>query len=304
MGYPAYLIEARDDSGILGVLPLCLVSGPIFGKFLVSLPYVNTGGCWTTNPAAAAAMIDAACELADQKDVKYLELRHEAPFDHPKFNFTRTDKVHMRLELPETPEALLASFKAKVRSQIKKSGTYPSEVTFGKHDQLEAFYDVFAINMRDLGTPVFSKRLFARILDQFDDDAELCVVRRDDEAIAGALLVHNNGVTEVPSASTLRAHNRSGVNMWMYRHLLDRAIQRGSHTFDFGRSSEGSGTYKFKKQWGAVAHPATWQYYVRKGSPEDMKPDSDGKQTLVKIWQKLPVWLTRRIGPPIVRGIP
>jgi hypothetical protein len=90
----------------------------------------------------------------------------------------------------------------------------------------------------------------------------------------------------------------------MYSRLLDRAILKGSRLFDFGRSSLDSGTYKFKEQWGARAYPAVWQYYVRKGNPADMRPDSAGKQKLIKTWQKLPVWLTKLIGPSIVRGIP
>ncbi len=81
-------------------------------------------------------------------------------------------------------------------------------------------------------------------------------------------------------------------------------IIRGSGVFDFGRSSLGSGTYRFKAQWGAEPHPAIWQYYVRKGDPAEMRVDSIGKQRLVGIWKGLPVWLTRLAGPTIVRGIP
>ena len=113
-----------------------------------------------------------------------------------------------------------------------------------------------------------------------------------------------NHLTEVPSASCLRAFNRMNANMFMYQHLLFRAIERGSHTFDFGRSSKESGTFKFKKQWGALPYPAVWQYYVRQGNPEDLRPDSEGNQRLIRIWQRLPVWLTRLMGPTIVRGIP
>ena len=44
----------------------------------------------------------------------------------------------------------------------------------------------------------------------------------------------------------------TNANMLMYWHLLQRTIQRGNRTFDFGRSSESSGTYRFKRQWGAT----------------------------------------------------
>ncbi|MEM1069866.1 MAG: FemAB family XrtA/PEP-CTERM system-associated protein [Planctomycetota bacterium] len=299
-----FVLQTRVANSVTGFLPVHLVRGPIFGKFLVSLPYITTGGVWAKTSDDAALLVDQACDLADELDVKYLELRHETPVEHPRINFTRTDKVHMRLKLPESSEALLKSFKSKLRSQVKKAGQYELNVEFGGEEYLSDFYNVFARNMRDLGTPVFSKSLFNNILREFDERAELCLVRKDDQPIAAGLLIHNHGVSEVPSASSLREFNRTNANMLMYWHLLSRAIERGSHTFDFGRSSENSGTYKFKAQWGATPSPATWQYYVRKGSPESMRPDDEGKQRLVKLWQKLPVWVTKVIGPEIVRGIP
>lgn len=304
LGHRAYLLKSEDRGEVHGILPLVLVKGPIFGKFLVSLPYLNTGGVWARNDSVATQLIDRACDLADQLDVKHLELRHERPVNHQRLNFERTDKCHMRLALPKSADVMLKSFKSKHRSQIKKSGDYQLAVEFGGVELLDAFYDVFSRNMRDLGTPVFSRKLFSCILKEFQQDAELCVVRKDRQPIAAGILVHAHGVTEVPSASSLREFNRTNANMLMYWYLLKRAIERGSTTFDFGRSSEGSGTYKFKAQWGAEPSPAIWQYYVRKGSPEEMRPDSEGKQRLVQLWQRLPVWFTRSIGPAIVRGIP
>jgi len=304
LGQAGILVTASRQGQPVGALPLVLVRGPIFGRFLVSLPYVNTGGVWAADASAARSLVDRACDLADEHRVRFLELRHELPVSHPRLNFERTEKKHMRLSLPETDTQLDKSFKSKLRSQVKKAGQYDLEVRFGGAEWLDAFYDVFAINMRDLGTPVFSKKLFAEILAAFGGEAELCRVTMHGKTVASALLVHSRGVTEVPSASSLREFNRTNANMLMYRHLLSRAISRGSHTFDFGRSSEGAGTYKFKAQWGAQPQPAVWQYYVREGSADDMRPDAEGKQRWVKVWQRLPVWLTRLMGPPIVRGIP
>jgi FemAB-related protein (PEP-CTERM system-associated) len=295
-------------------LPLLFVRSALFGKFLVSLPYLNTGGVCLGRDSkedcrSGRVLIDRAVALADELDVKHLELRHETRFDHPAFNYERTDKVHMRLALPSSAEQLLASFKSKLRSQVKKASENPFEVRFGGEELLDDFYKVFAHNMRDLGTPVYSKDLFRQTLRSFASSgavsrAELCVVRLNNRPASGALLVHHAGRTEIPSASALREYNPTNVNMWMYWQLLQRAIEMGSTEFDFGRSTVGAGTYKFKEQWGAKPSPAVWQYYVRKGDPADMRPDSQGKQRLVKIWQKLPVGLTKLVGPSIVRGIP
>ena len=302
--YRTFLIRAQHKGTTVGEVPLMLVSGPIFGKFLCSLPYINTGGAWARSDEICQALVSEACCLADSLDVKYLELRHEQPFPHSKLNFERSDKVHMRLPLPENEEELDKSFKSKLRSQVRKSGSHNHCVKWGSHDLLDDFYSIFSVNMRDLGTPVFPRGLFRSILSEFGADAELCLVENGGNPIAGALLVHTNETTEVPSASSLRSWNPTGANMFMYRQLLSRAMQRKSRSFDFGRSTVDSGTYKFKAQWGAKPHPAVWQYYIRKGSADEMRPDSARNQKLIKIWQKLPVWLTRIIGPPIVRGIP
>ena len=86
--------------------------------------------------------------------------------------------------------------------------------------------------------------------------------------------------------------------------MLERSIERGQQTFDFGRSTHGSNTYRFTAQWGAVPHPAVWQYYVRKGNVNEMRPNHPKNQRRIAVWKRLPVWLTRLMGPAIVRGIP
>jgi hypothetical protein len=146
--------------------------------------------------------------------------------------------------------------------------------------------------------------LFARVLEQFPGQAELCVVRSGRLAVAGALLLHGWGVTEVPSASSLRSHNHTNANMLMYWHLLERSIQRDQDVFDFGRSTPGTGPYNFKKQWGATPAQAHWQSYLRFGNLEETRPDNPRYQRLVRLWKRLPVSLTRFLGPRIVRGIP
>lgn len=298
-------LQATDGSQLVGVLPLMFVRSRLFGRFLVSLPYLNSAGIVADSPEAEVALVDKAVELADQLDVRYLELRHERAVDHPALTEAVTDKVHMRLSLPATTDELWNSFKSKLRSQIRKPLTNDSlSVEWGGHELLGNFYDVFTQNMRDLGTPPFSRDLFAAMLDELPGDAEICVVRCNGQPIASGLLIHGPGVTEVPSASSLRAFNATAANMLLYWHLVSRAVERGQHTFDFGRSSKDSGTYRFKAQWGATESPAVWQHYVREGSASDMRPNSGKYDLMINTWQKLPVWLTKLIGPSIVRGIP
>lgn len=301
---PWYLWVTTEDR-ITGVLPLMFISGPVFGRFLVSQPYLNTGGVLADSEADATKLISAAVELADRLDVKHLELRHEQHQEHSQLNAASTEKVHMRLPLPETPDELWNQLKSKVRSQIRKPLNNDAlTVRFGGAALLDEFYSIFCRNMRDLGTPPFSRQLFAGMLAEFRDKAEICSVYLDGRPVASAFLLHGPDVTLIPSASALREYNRLSVNMLMYWHVLKRSVERGQRTFDFGRSSPDAGTWKFKKQWGAEQSPAVWQYYLRQGDVSDMRPGSGRFDLVIRVWQKLPVWLTRWIGPAIVRGIP
>ncbi len=341
LGHQPYAVVALGETGdkLTGYLPLCLVQSVLFGKFLVSLPYVNRAGLLADDAATQQQLIDRACQLADELDVKYLELRHGQPVEHGKLTVRRDDKKRMVLELPDSPEALWKKMDAKVRNQVRKGEKSNLSVRFGGVELLDAFYDVFAINMRDLGTPVFGRQLFAQIVKQHGvkgneeagqakgdlhvenaqsgeaggnagGGAELVVVNYEGQPVAGALLVHDRAYagqpasTQVPSASSLRSASNVSANMFMYHQLLLRAMARGSQQFDFGRSSVDSGTYKFKKQWGAQPHDTVWQYYVRKGDVSEVRPDNPKYQRRIATWQRLPVWLTRMIGPTIVRGIP
>jgi serine/alanine adding enzyme len=304
LAHRPYVLVATDRGRLVGYLPLALVSGRLFGRFLIGLPYLNSSGVVAADAQVAAALIDRAVQLADELDVRYLELRHEQRIAHPALTAEAVSKVHMRLGLPRTADELWAKLKAKVRNQVRKGQDQNFTTSWGGAERLGDFYTVFSRNMRDLGTPVYSRRLFRAIVERLPDQAEFCIVADGPRPVATALLVHGKGITEVPSASSLREYGSANANMAMYWRLLERAIERGQHTFDFGRSTVDSGTFRFKKQWGAEPQPAIWQYYVRHGEVGEVRPENARYQRLIQIWRRLPLWLTQLIGPPIVRGIP
>ena len=309
LDHRTFVITAIADGKLVGYLPLALVASRLFGRFLVSLPYLNLAGVVADDDAIAQSLISEAADLARVHDVQYLELRHGDGRVHEKLTQQRDEKVRMVLDLPQSSEMLWSHLKAKVRNQIRKGDKFDLSIHWGGEELVSEFYNVFAINMRDLGTPGYPRKLFTGIVGAFPETAEIAIVRHEGQAIAGALLLHDplqktGGVTQVPSASTLRDFNHTNANMWMYHHLLCRAIQHGAGQFDFGRSSEDSGTYRFKKQWGSVPVQTLWQYHVRHGDINAVRPDSPKYRRRIETWQKLPVWVTRLVGPSIVRGIP
>ena len=304
LGHEPYFLAAFRGEEITGLLPLTLVRSALFGRFLVSLPYLNSAGVLSDCDESKRLLLDQAIRLADELRVRHLELRQECEIEHPGLTEKMTSKVHLRLSLPGDAEALLAGFKSKLRSQVKKALSNGQTVDWGNEELLGDFYAVFSRNMRDLGTPVFPRELFRSMLRSFPAESEMCVVRQDGRPVAAALLLHGPGTTLVPSASTLREFNATNANMRLYWHLMERTVRRGQACFDFGRSSTESGTFKFKEQWGAQPHPAVWQYYRRTGQAADMRPENSKFKKAIMLWQKLPLGLANVLGPWVVRGIP
>ena len=178
-------------------------------------------------------------------------------------------------------------------------------VKIGNSEELESFYKVFSINMRDLGTPVYSKHFFKNIIEEFPHSTWICTVYSGKEPIASGLLVGFKDTVEIPWSSSRRDFNRYKPNMLLYWTALSWACERGYRIFDFGRSTPGEGTYIFKEQWGAKAVPLYWHYWMREeGALPELNPQNPKYAAAIKVWKKLPIGLTRMIGPAIVKNLP
>jgi hypothetical protein len=78
--------------------------------------------------------------------------------------------------------------------------------------------------------------------------------------------------------------------------------------FNFGRCSPDSGTHRFKMQWGGREQQLWW--YQRAANAQESNgastpsPDHGVFAIATRVWQRLPVPIATRLGPPIVRLIP
>jgi len=299
----SYFFAESEQKEVIGVLPVVRLKSKLFGDYMVSMPYFNYGGAVAINDDVEAELINMAISAATDAGVQHIEFRDSKK--RLAWGPVRTDKVVMVLPLPDDPDILWKQLGSKRRSQIKRPQREGVEVKHGGFDLLDDFYRVFAQNMRDLGTPVYSKHFFAEILHQFQDKTQLIIVYNKGQPVSGAFLIGFRGKLEIPWASTLRKANSIGVNMLMYWEVLKYAINNKFKTFDFGRSSIDSGTYRFKKQWGAEPVQLYWHYWLNEGQNLPALTPSNPKYKLaIKAWQKLPLFVANRIGPMIVKNLP
>jgi FemAB-related protein (PEP-CTERM system-associated) len=296
---PVYLI-AREGGVITGVLPMVQIKSLLFGRTLTSLPFVNYGGVMADAPEVGRALIDAAAEEARARRCSHVELRHvEAHFpDLP----CKQHKVAMRLPVGD---GMFEKLDRKVRNQIRKAEKSGLTVERGGEALVGDFYTVFARNMRDLGTPVYSRRLFEEVLRVFPDRAQIHIVRLNGMPIAGGLTYRTPQMVQLPWASSLRSYNTLCPNILLYWDAIQFTHEAGAGVFDMGRSTPNEGTFKFKSQWGAQPVPLHWEYQLMsQGELPNVSPANPKYQFAIALWQKLPLSVTTCVGPMIVRAIP
>ena len=299
-GHECIYLLARRGLRTEGILPLVYIDSRIFGRSLTSLPFLNYGGVVAASADVAHALLDQARQLARSRRCRHLELRHTARvFDELPY---KQHKVAMRLPLEN---GMWERFDRKVRNQVRKAEKSQLTVERGGDEQLDEFYRVFARNMRDLGTPVYSRRLFEAVLHAFPAQTRVIVVRLDSTPVAAGVTYRTGDTVEIPWASSIRDYNSLCPNHLLYWHAIESAVAEGCTTFDFGRSTPYEGTYKFKEQWGASPVPLFWEYYLPDGGPlPDQSPKNPKFRLMVETWKRCPLWLANAVGPHIVRSIP
>jgi serine/alanine adding enzyme len=302
-GHETCYLAARRDSEVVGVLPLVSFRSWLFGRFMVSLPFVNYGGVLTSDSRAASALIDAATRAAGERGCRHVELRHtsrQLP-DLP----VKQHKVGMTLALETDATRAWDTLDRKVRNQVRKAQKSGLVSVVGGAELLDDFYQIFAVNMRDLGTPVYGRAFFERVLHEFPETARVHVVRKGETPVAAGITYAHRRTIEVPWASSLKAYRSLCPNNLLYWAVIEHAVAGGFATLDFGRSTPNEGTYDFKRQWGAVPSPLFWEYaLVSAESMPDQSPANPKFKSAIELWKRLPVPVATAIGPHIVRSIP
>jgi FemAB-related protein (PEP-CTERM system-associated) len=301
-GHECVYLGVRGAEGRLrAVLPLVRVRSPIFGHFLVSMPFVNYGGP-LGEEEAVGLLVREAVRIADCGSVDLLELRssHEAAVGLPASH----RKITVLLDLlPGQPDALWRGLSSKVRSQIKRPIKEGAEFRFGP-GEIGPFYEVFARHMRDLGTPVQPRGFFERAHDAFSEAMWFgCVYLASRPAAVGCGFRWGDRF-ELVWASSLREHSATAPNMLLYWRFLERCAADGAAVFDFGRCTPGGGTHRFKAQWGGRDQQLWWYQHGRSAGAGTPSPDSGPYSLGPKIWSHLPLAVANALGPRIVRFIP
>jgi FemAB-related protein (PEP-CTERM system-associated) len=306
-GHEPLYLAADDGEGRTGLLPAFIVRRPFFGTAITSMPFLDGGGPCSGSPEVASGLVDALGAEARRLGADFIELRCSQRLEIPWDPLEH--KVNLTLPLPPNPELLWRQLDRSVRNQVRKAERSGLSIDFGGAEHLDAFYGLFAVRMRELGSPVHDRRFFQAIVQEFGGQARIALVRKGAAPIGGLLALGFRDTLTVPWASCLSQYRSLCSNMLLYWETIRTACLDGFRRFDFGRSSRGSGTYHFKRQWGAVESPLFWYTIpihasARAASSDARAASSDDGMVaacLTKAWRHLPLTVTRGVGPRIRR---
>lgn len=308
-GHRAYYLAAIADGTICGVLPLVLVRSRLFGDSLVSLPFFSYGGVLADTHSARDALLSSAVELARELRVRQIELRGSGVDDaNAPLRagwLRRSHKVVMEVELPKTIDDYWQQLSPGRRKRIRYLLRRQLSSEWRGNEALPIFYEIFAANMRNLGTPVYPREFFEQQLRRLPDNTRILIIRDGSKAMAAGFVTAHRESLELPWAASLPESRKKEVPTVLYWTLIEQAIREGFERVDLGRCSPAGGNYEFKRHWNPVERPLNWSYWQTSGAPiRTLSSDSPKFKLATALWKRLPMAVANRLGPRVVRGIP
>lgn len=303
-GHRCHLVTACDATGALtGILPLHHIRSPLFGQALVGSGFAVGGGILADNAAVAETLAQGAADMARSLGVPSVELRGGP--QPAGWHFEDGTYAGFARELAADDDYELLAIPRKQRAEVRKALESGLTVTTGRGEAERAdHYRTYATSVRNLGTPVFPKKLFDAVLDAFGDKVDILTVRDQGRPIASVLSLYWRGTVMPYWGGGTTDARRLRANELMYFTLMRHARGRGCTRFDFGRSKVGTGPFAYKKNWGFDPQPLVYARWLAPGeTARDTNPNSAKYRLQVDLWKKLPLWAANRIGPLIARGL-
>ena len=300
---PLHLL-ARRGARVVGVLPLMEVNSLLGGRLHVSVPYGTYGGILAEDADATGALAACAVQLAQERRARVLDLR-SADAVVPAFESV-TGYVGFARDLPERVEDVAATLPKRARAAARHARDRDHVMVRHGPALLETVYGLYCRSMRRIGSINYPRRFFARLLELFDRQAWVSVAYLGERPVAGTLcLISRDTIMPYVLGADERVRCDGAAN-WLYWSIMERAVVTGLRRFDYGRSrADNAGAVGFKKNQGFDPCPLGYQRYVPPGrTAPDLSAGSPRFERARRIWQRLPLTLTRTAGAWLARSLP
>lgn len=296
-GHALHYLYAKNEQGtIVGLLPLAELKSKLFGHSLVSTPFCVYGGAIADSDEIRIALENEALSIGKKHNVDFVELRYRDEVSNNPNYETFCHHSTFGWQIADDRDAILAGIKKKQRANVRNS--LKSQLTFRVDDDVKTAYDIYSESVRNLGTPVFHPRYFPNLKQYFGDKVNVLTVEKDGKAVSSVLNFYWKDEVLPYYGGGIFESRALKSNDLMYYELMCYAKENGYNFFDFGRSKDDSGAFKYKATWGMEPRALHYQRaLVNATEHPNLSPNNPKYAMFIKAWQKLPLWLSRAIGP-------
>ncbi|HFD11653.1 MAG TPA: FemAB family PEP-CTERM system-associated protein [Crenotrichaceae bacterium] len=299
-GHTPYFFYAERDGVIEGILPLGHIRSLLFGNSLISVPFCVYGGVAALNDEARQLLDQTACDLGQKLGVDAIDFRNrtESGKDRIKQDLYVTFRKTISADDDENLKAIPRKQRAVVRKGIKSGLSSVIDADSAR------FYPLYSESVRNLGTPVMSRSYFDLLLKVFGSQADILTIENNGVAVSSVLNFYFRDEVLPYYGGGGNAARRCKANDFMYWEVMRRAAARGINLFDFGRSKQGTGSYRFKTHWGFEPEPLHYEYVlVNASEPPNLNPTNPKYQYFISAWKRLPLAVSQSIGPWLARNL-
>ena len=303
-GHEPLDLYAWRGERLVGVLPLMLCRGLLGARRLISMPYATYGGPLGDEPGIEQRLVSEAQRMSEELGASYLELRCTSD---PGLELPGTDLYCTFLrQLPDDPAQVLARMPKKSRAEARKARErHGLELSSGSW-YLEDLQRLFFLNKHELGSPSLPAAHFRALLDEFERDAFVHLVRQGGTPLAAVMsFAHGQTLIAYYAGTQPWADRAVSASNFMYLALQEWAVERGFKVFDFCRSRVNSGAFEFKRHQGFEPTPLHYRYHlVRRSRAPSFTPSNPRTALLRGVWSRLPVWLARSLSDRLSHYLP
>jgi FemAB-related protein (PEP-CTERM system-associated) len=299
-GYQPYYLGAFEDGRLAGILPLFHV--PLgFGRYsLVSIPFGNYGGICADSSKIAAALIEETSRLMERLNCSHATFFNRKTIQSDRL-ISRDEKARYSLALKDVSlEHIFAGLHGSVRKKFRQAVKHG--LTFERSRDTGALYEMHIRKFHQLGTPCFPKSYFDLILKHFNGRTFIYYVCFENKPVAFKFCFDFRGSLVMLVGGDLKEYLNLHPNYFLFWKAMEDAKSRGCYEFDMGRSSRNSGPAQHKLFLGMNESPLGYQYLFSGEHKFALRTTGSHRfQLASQVWRRLPLSMTKIIGPQLVR---
>jgi FemAB-related protein (PEP-CTERM system-associated) len=300
-GLKSLLLLHRSAGKIDGGVPLIVFDQPLTGKALISMPFLNYGGILGQSESVRNEIAAGCRQLLKIHGADYVELRHTGAGLGPNADSTRQNRITYRLDINRPADDIFKSLRKQLRTRLRRA--HEQQLThYQGRERLDDFYRLFAMAMKEHGTPVMPRRFFELVLTHLGDQAEMMIAYKDGRPVGGKLMLRFKDRATMTWGCYPDRYKHLLANYHLTWEVIRQSAQGPIHTIDFGRSEPGSGGHDYKSNWGPTEVPIFVDYLASNPAKiPNLKPENVKFKMAIAVWKRLPLGITKLIGPRLAR---